>query len=130
MGYRSDVTIIMYAERKDFAVFKLWFDENMVPVLKEHWASERVKEFERKASEAREYKGYAIHIGNVKWYDDDPDVIALNEAWDKFAELFDENNTLEIGAEFMRIGEDYGDVEYNDTRHAQGLLELNRKAEY
>jgi hypothetical protein len=130
MGYRSHVTILFYAEEKDFPILKLWVQENLRPVLDEHWEDAQGNGMREEEFKRGNYKGYAIHIGGVKWYDDDPDVVALNEAWDKFAELFDENNTLEIGAEFMRIGEDYSDIEYAETRHAENLLSIVRHAEY
>lgn len=129
MGYRSDVTIIMYAEEKDFHLLKLWFSENVTPVMNEHWDfdnSYKPEEFERGGC-----KGYAIGFGDVKWYESYPEVQAMEQAWDLFRDTFgDKNEDTTFGAEFARIGEDYEDVEYKDTYHAQNLLSVARRAEY
>lgn len=128
MGYRSEVTMLFYANNEeDFPMFKLWFDENVLPVLREHLEHNDYKpdEFSRGQS-----KGYALHFGDVKWYESYPDVQAIEEVWKKFAETFNDDESASFGAERARIGEDYGDVEYDDTFHTMNLLSIVRHAEY
>jgi hypothetical protein len=129
MGYRSEVTILFYAEEKDFPLLKLWFAANVASVMNEHWDFDdtyKPDEFER-----GEYKGYAIGFGDVKWYESYPEVQAIEEAWELFRDTFgDKNEDTTFGAEFARIGEDYGDVEYKDTYHTQNLLSIVRHADY
>jgi hypothetical protein len=130
MGYKSDVTILFYAEEKDFPILKLWVQENLRPVLDEHWEDAQGNGMHEEEFKRGNYKGYAFEFADVKWYDDDPDVVALNEAWEKFNEIFDKDNTTELYGEYARIGEDYGDVEYKCSYHTQDLLSVVRRAEY
>ena len=127
MGYRSEVTILFYAEEKDFPILKLWVQENLRPVLDEHWEGNgmREEEFER-----GNYKGYAFEFSDVKWYESYPEVDAVEQAWEKFNGIFDKDNTTELYGEYARIGDDYGDVEYKCSYHTQDLLNIVRHAEY
>lgn len=125
MGYRSDVTMLFYAnDAKDFPLFKLWFDENVRPALKE-WLDVTPQEFER-----GEVKGYALHFNDVKWYDTYPDVQAIEEVWSRFDVTFNDNSTAYFGAERACIGEDYSDVSHDETYHTMNLLNIVRHAEY
>lgn len=128
MGYRSDVTMLFYAvDAADFPLFKLWFDENVLPVMNEHWGENDYKpqEFERGYA-----KGYALRFDDVKWYESYPEVQAIEEAWNKFTEAFGNDESASLGAERARVGEDYGDVEYDQTFHSVNLLNIVRHAEY
>lgn len=133
MGYRSEVTMLFYANNEeDFPMLKLWVDENLVPALREHWDYDpldgneyRPQEFSRGQS-----KGYALNFSDVKWYESYPDVQAIEEAWSKFDKTFSDEESASFGAERARIGEDYGDVEYDQTFHSMSLLNIVRHAEY
>ena len=129
MGYRSSVTMLLYGEEKDFPILKLWVDENLMPALeKNDWVSSesyREEVFQRGAD-----KGYAFEFADVKWYESYEDVQAVEQAWEKFLETFDPEDTPDLCAEFARIGEDYSDVEYRDNRGAHGLLNIVRHTEY
>lgn len=125
MGYRSEVTMLFYANNEeDLPLLKLWVDENVRPALKE-WLDVTPQEFERGQS-----KGYALHFSDVKWYESYPEVQAIEEAWDKFKNTFGDDETTALGAERAQIGEDYGDVSYDETYHGMNLLNIVRVAEY
>jgi hypothetical protein len=102
MGYRSDVAAVFYVSKeKHFPVLKLWLDENF-PIK---MFNDAIRWFD---------KGMVLECENVKWYDNYPDVQAFEFAANKFIELC--NATVSEGTptfnyEFVRIGEDYDDVE-------------------
>lgn len=128
MGYRSEVTMLFYANNEeDLPLLKLWVDENLRPALNEWGQSEHqpIQEFERGQS-----KGYALHFSDVKWYDSYPEVQAIEQAWDKFKDTFGNDETAAFGAERACIGEDYSDVSYDETYHGMNLLSIVRTAEY
>lgn len=129
MGYRSDVTMLFYAnDAADFPMLKLWFNENVVPALQEHWGGD--EEYQPKEFERGYAKGYALHFGDIKWYDSYPEVQAIESEWNKFTEAFGSDDTVGLSAERATVGEDYGDVSYDSTYHSMSLLSIVRHAEY
>lgn len=104
MGYRSDVTAVFYVkEAKHFPVLKLWLDENF-PMDTFH---EYVRWFDR---------GMIFEEGNTKWYGDYEEVKAFNVAVENYLGLMymsaeDGDDPPEFSYEFVRIGEDYEDIE-------------------
>lgn len=118
MGYRSQVVAVFYASNVvDFPVLKLWLDENFP--MKE-W-SNHVRWFDR---------GVVFEIEDIKWYDSYPDIISFNETADAFRDLFCQGTKeMLAGAyEFMRIGEDYDDVEVVRDGDHDYVLECSRVA--
>ena len=126
MGYRSDVTIIMYpsADHRDkFAALKLYVDENLPD------------EFEVVGEGDRRY--LHCYIDGVKWYDSYEEVDTYSKLfseWDKlFADPDDPSAKEGLQAdpifhyEFMRIGEDYEDVEYHQSYGADHVLNMSRE---
>jgi hypothetical protein len=116
MGYRSDVAAVFYAkDKKDFPVVKLWLDENF-PMDTFH---DNIRWFDR---------GVVFHDTHVKWYDDYEDVKAFEAAREKFVDMF--CNDLSVGVkgayEFMRVGENYDDIEHDGWGEYEGLLECER----
>jgi hypothetical protein len=126
MGYRSDVTMIMYpsADHRDkFALLKLYVDENLPD------------EFEVIGEGDRRY--LHCYIEGVKWYDSDEEVSAYTKAFNKWDDMFadpDDPSAKEglqadtiFQYEFMRIGEDYEDVEYHQSYGADHALNMSRE---
>ena len=117
MGYRSDVTIYMYAvAEKDAPAIKLWIKENF-PV--EHW-SDNVRWVD---------KGLVFEAEYVKWYTDYDDVKSVEGALDNFEELFMNNkhDVPECAYEYVRIGEDLDDLEVRYRGNVDYKLEVQRK---
>ena len=106
MGYRSDVAAAFYvSEVKHFPVLKLWLEENF-PMQE---FGNCVRWFDR---------GMVFEEASIKWYDDYDDVKAFDAAVDKYLELV-HNSDVEKGTpsfcyEFVRIGENYEDI---DAQH-------------
>jgi hypothetical protein len=126
MGYRSDVTMIMYpsADHRDkFAALKLYVDENLPD------------EFEVIGEGDRRY--LHCYIDGVKWYDSYEEVSAYTKAFNEWDDMFadPEDPSAQEGLqadpifhyEFMRIGEDYEDVEYHQSCGADHALNMSRE---
>jgi hypothetical protein len=124
MGYRSDVTIALYAKKEsDAPAIKLWIKENFP-----------VKEFENCITWFD--KGMLVRLESVKWYPDYDDVRACEEAYDEFVELFccddlvtevDEQGGVVGCAEFIRVGEEYDDVDVKrDGYYCDYILDMRR----
>ena len=124
MGYRSDVTIIMYPQfghRDKFAALKLYVDENLPD------------EFEVMG----EGNGRYLHcyIEGVKWYDSYEEVDKYNKLFSEWDEMFADPNHDPTRSEhapichyeFLRIGEDYEDVEYHQSYGADHVLNMSRE---
>ena len=117
MGYRSDVAALFYAtEEKDFPVIKLWLDENF-PM---DTFRSNIKWFDR---------GMSFYEDNVKWYDDYEEIKAFNAAVSKFIEMFceDGHEGVQGAYEFMRVGEQYDDIESDCCGDYDNLLEVRRE---
>lgn len=127
MGYRSDVTIVMYPKRKeDFAALKLYVNENFPD------------EFEVcEADTARQY--LLLEADSVKWYQgyEGVDVYtrAFSEWDDKFFDESEEQDEDNAGYhepvfhyEFVRIGDEYEDIVYDHSNACDHILNIERRA--
>lgn len=130
MGYRSDVTIVMYPKRKeDFNMLKLYVDENLpdkFEVCENNFLDEG-------------FRYLMLEFDGIKWYEgyEGVDVYtrAFSEWDDKFfddSEEQDEDNAGNYAPifhyEFVRIGEDYGDIVYDRSHNSECILNIERKA--
>lgn len=102
MGYRSDVAIVFYPERsEDMPALKLFVKENMPD------------EFVEKQG----FFSYLIaRLNNVKWYDSYPDVNVYSALFNEWEDMFmEENGATKFHYEFVRVGEEMGDIEERGT---------------
>ena len=116
MGYRSNIVAVFYATKaEDLPVLKLWLDENF-PMEE---LGECVRWFDR---------GMVFEYDDVKWYDSFHSVKAFNNAAQAFINLFCQNKdgVIECAYEFMRIGEEYEDIEVVREGNCNYLLECSR----
>ena len=120
MGYRSDVTIIAYpsiGNADKFALLKLYVNENLP------------NKFEVIGEGDKRY--LYCFIGGVKWYPgyEEVDVYSrLFAEWDKlFIDGEDPHGESVFNYEFMRVGEEYEDVEYHSNYGADHALNLCRE---
>lgn len=119
MGYRSDVSAVFYARKEDWPLAKLFFDENFP--TKELGNS--VREFETKR-----LQGYYFHETDVKWYDSYLEVQEFEKFVDGFTErMFDESSPMPWMYEFVRIGENYEDIEMKNEGDVDWLLGVERR---
>ncbi len=118
MGYRSDVTCIMYTNKPDDkgagAIMTTW--------LKQHIHDDDIQYFEFHDTEV------IFIVEDWKWYDGSSHVVRLEKLFTEF------DQTLCGGAdgdgacclEIMRVGESYDDVELRDSNNSHGRLSLSR----
>jgi hypothetical protein len=127
MGYRSDVTIVMYPNsrhRDKFAALKLFVDENLPD------------EFDVIGEGNGRY--LYCYIDCVKWYDDFEEVDKYNKLFSEWDEMFADPDDPSVNEgyqadpifhyEFMRIGEEYDDVEYHCSYNSANALNMSREA--
>jgi hypothetical protein len=124
MGYRSDVTIIMYpsADHRDkFAALKLYVDENLPD------------EFEVIGEGDRRY--LHCYIDGVKWYEGYEGVDVYTRAFSEWEQVFADPNRDPTRSEhapifhyeFMRVGEEYEDVVYDCSYGSDHALNMSRE---
>lgn len=118
MGYRSGVTAVFYVSKVEhFPMLKLWLTENF-PMDTFH---DNVRWLDR---------GMVLECEDVKWYESYPDVQSYEKAADKFIDLCNaevSEGTPTFNYEFVRIGEDYDDVEVvREGIACEYLLEVSR----
>lgn len=107
MGYRSEVAIKFYSEFSDdagdMASFKNAYDKAYGALSEE---DQGIVDLLMNADEKNGWHDgvFTFHADYVKWYD--------GYSWVKFfIELLEQVEDLGINSEFIRIGEDYGDIE-------------------
>jgi hypothetical protein len=118
MGYRSDVVAAFYATKDKGAAVKLYVDENF---------PEKLKGQLRPIDNGR-YVGYLFEDPDVKWYPSYPEVLAFNIFASNFLELA-EQEEIAWAYEFVRIGEDSGDIEETQSDYADNQVRSVRSIE-
>ena len=118
MGYRSDVTIVMYPKRKeDFAALKLYVDETFPDKFEVH-------------EEGFQY--LLLEIDSIKWYEGYEEVDVYTRAFSKWDTMFIDEYEPEQGSifhyEFVRFGEDYEDIVKDCSEYCDHILGVERRA--
>ena len=104
MGYRSDVVCIMYATNADV----------VRQAMVNEWLRQRIPEGDEKLFEIRDDRA-VFRVKQWKWYEDYEEVKVLSSLFSEFAQTFclderDRDNS-DYAVEFIRVGEDYEDIE-------------------
>ena len=120
MGYRSDVTIVMYPKRKeDFALLKLYADETFPDKFEVHERDEGDKYL-------------LLEIDSIKWYEGYEEVDVYTRAFSKWDTMFRDEAEPDdeplFHYEFVRIGEDYEDIVYDRSLDSDMILGVDRNA--
>jgi hypothetical protein len=124
MGYRSDVTALIYPDGGEHSALnynklKLLMNTTFKELFDE-WGG--VREF----SDGWEWNDDVLVLQftatSVKWYESYPDV-------QRFVKFLGEVQELEYQYEFMRVGEEDTDIEYDSTGDANGYLSVSRSIE-
>ena len=123
MGYRSDVTIVMYPKRKeDFNVLKLYVDETFPDKFEVHEDDNRIKGF----------RYLMLEFDSIKWYEGYEGIDVYTRAFSEWDDKFRDEYETESGSlfhyEFMRIGEDYEDIVYDQSEGSEVILGVDRNA--
>ena len=136
MGYRSEVDIVFYVPNESetaYGLLKLWFDENYPhKEAKDEWCACIQYDEENKA--------ILVSYQDVKWYDDYEHPQAVDKAFTDIDELLsvqdskmhytDPNVTpFNIAWEFVRIGEEYNDLETRMSNNADYVIAVHRSTD-
>jgi len=118
MGYRSDVTALVYpasgAENLlNYDKLKLLMNTTFKDFY-DYWSE--YFEWDDK------HRALKFEIDSVKWYDGYPEV-------ERFGKFLSEIQELDYEYEIMRVGEEDTDIEYDSTGDAQGYLSVSRTIE-
>ena len=130
MGYRSDVTIAMYPKfGEDYAMLKLFVDENLPDKFEEHWHQQTDEVF----------RYLLLKLDWIKWYEDYPEVAVYTNTFLNWEERFKDKGEREgrggyedpevplFSFEFVRIGENLDDITHDTSAYAKGILNLTRE---
>jgi len=123
MGYRSDVTIVMYPKRKeDFNMLKLYVDETFPNKFEVCEDDNRIKGF----------RYLMLEFDSIKWYEGYEEVDVYTRAFSEWDTMFRDEYEPESGTlfhyEFVRIGEDYEDIVYDQSEGSEVILGVDRNA--
>jgi hypothetical protein len=123
MGYRSDVTIVMYPKRKeDFALLKLYADETFPDKFEVHEDNNHSEGF----------RYLMLEIDSIKWYEGYEEVDVYTRAFSEWDTMFRDEYEPESGTlfhyEFLRIGDDMEDIVYDQSANSDPILEVERRA--
>lgn len=121
MGYRSDVTIVMYPSKRHrdkFAALKLYVDENLPD------------QFEVRGGDKGD-RYLLLEFGGIKWYEGYEEVDVYTRAFSEWESMFideaDPHGEPIFHYEYMRIGEEYEDVVYDCSYDSDHALNLSRE---
>jgi hypothetical protein len=109
MGYRSNLTVLIYPETGDES--NAWADQySQLKVLMNTQFREVAEEFRDEMKWRDDKHTLIFEFYDVKWYDSYADVIRFNAMMEAF-----ENDIPGYCTEFVRVGEDYADIETRYT---------------
>jgi hypothetical protein len=124
MGYRSDVTALIYPDGGEHSALnydklKLLMNTTFKELFDE-WGGVR------EGSDGWEWNDDMLVLQftatSVKWYDSFPEI-------DRFVKFLGEVQELEYQYEFIRLGEDADDIEEDSTGDANSYLSVTRSIE-
>ena len=123
MGYRSDVTIVMYPKRKeDFNMLKLYVDETFPDEFEVHGDDNRIEGF----------RYLMLEFDSIKWYEGYEGVDVYTRAFSEWDTMFRDEYEPESGTlfhyEYLRIGADMEDIVYDQSANSDPILEVERRA--
>ena len=131
MGYRSDVTIVMYPKRgKDYPMLKLFVEENLPDKFEEH-EEERSSAKPAPCGSSGKLTYLLLEFDSIKWYEGYEDVDVYTRTFSMWEEWFkdkDDPDAPLFHYEFMRIGEDMEDIVYDCSSDAEHILGVDRNA--
>ena len=126
MGYRSEVCAIFYCPKEDYPVMKLFMDENEP---KDNQLFDKSNEDYYEVCDLGDKMMVKFLFPDIKWYETYPEVIAFMEFIKAFAKIANSgSSTWEY--EFIRIGEEYEDIDTQESDDNDHLISVRREIEY
>lgn len=121
MGYRSDVKSLIYGDVEPMKVFmvktKMLSPNNALEMFKDNIKVEAIK-----LSATDELLCIELHCDCAKWYDSYEDV----QAWEALLKEVEKDG---LDYEFVRVGEENGDVEQRCSTDASHYISVNTYSE-
>ena len=128
MGYRSNVVALIYPDTADHTT-----DDELYEALKTIMNTtfkDVMDAFSGDAFWRERSKCLMFKIDDVKWYDSYPDVQKFKAMMDAFHDGGHDGEIPGYCTEFVRTGEDYDDVETEQTGdHIANFLSVRREIE-
>ena len=135
MGYRSEVDVVFYVPTDSdtaYPLLKLWFDANYPHIeAKDEWCATIQYDEENQA--------ILVSYQDVKWYAvyEHPQVVEkafedidkLIHSHEKYEGYDTDTTQFNIAWEFVRIGEEYNDVETRASDNTDYVITVNRSTE-
>ena len=118
MGYRSDVTALIYPVSGEDNLSEY----NKLKLLMNTTFKEFFTAWDEDFKWDDTHRVLKFSVESVKWYDSYPDV-------ERFGKFLNDINELNYEYEIIRVGETDTDIEYDSTGDAQGYLSVRREIE-
>lgn len=122
MGYRSEVRAIIYGAEQDLSAHILGqvilFNSIIISEFKDY-----LKRYVVKHKEQEEVSVLELHITHTKWYPD-------YETVDQWMQFMEQAATMNLQYEFIRIGEEPGDIEDKYSVNPEFFLSTTRPETY
>ena len=127
MGYRSDVVVVIYPEPQPDAAKEQEMYDQLKVLMATQFKDVVDAHFGENMSWNDADRVLKFEMLDVKWYDSYADVQAFTGMLQQF-NAFDDTDIAGYCTEFVRIGEDYDDVELNRTGdNCHYYLSVNRE---
>lgn len=121
MGYRSEVRAVIYGTEQDLSAHihgqVILFNSIVISDFKDYLNRYVVKHKDQ------ELNVLELHMSNTKWYPEYEDVA-------QWMEFMEQSITMNLQYEFIRIGEEPGDVEENHSTDPEFFLSTTRPETY
>lgn len=120
MGYRSEVAIKVYGKEENMVGFKKAYDEALaqLPEVEQGYIDDLMRDNERNGFDDNVF---TFHADYIKWYVG-YDYVGVNF----FMGLLELVDDLGVNSEFVRIGEDYEDIETDYRGDCEYMLGVTR----
>lgn len=116
MGYRSEVKGLIYGSEQEMQVFKESCFDLYNQIFEDFGDSVTIEK-------NKKYSFICLNLSYSKWYDDYDEV----KHW---KQLYDLAQQAELNTEFARVGEEWGDIEVDNSGDScEYYLEITQKVD-
>jgi len=126
MGYRSEVCVVFYCPKEDYLVMKLFMDENEP---KDNQLFDKSNEDHYEVCDLGDKMMVKFLFPDIKWYETYPEVIEFMEFIEAFGKIANSESST-WNYEFIRLGEEYEDIDTRESDGSDSLIQVRREIEY
>ena len=124
MGYRSEVCAVFYCDKEDFPAMQLFFDEN---APKDNELFDKTNEDHYELVDLGDKMMIKYLFPSIKWYEGEGMFQEFMDFMSKFEKI---TETTSWNYEYIRIGEEYGDIHTLESDENEHLIGVRREVEY